>query len=99
MVKFVALYKTPQDIKEFENHYFDVHIPLVSKIPGLIKTEITRLSGMSGMDSKYYLMAELYFDTMDELNEGMASAEGRAAGKDLMGFAKDYVILMNGELI
>lgn len=99
MVKFVALYKTPQDIAEFEKHYFDIHIPLVGKIPGLIKTELTRLSGLPGMDNKFYLMAEMYFETMDKLNEGMASPEGRAAGKDLMGFAKDYAILMNGEVI
>jgi uncharacterized protein (TIGR02118 family) len=99
MVKFVALYKTPQDREEFEKHYFDVHVPLVAKIPGLIKTEITRLSGFPGMDSKFFLMAEMYFETMDKLNEGMASIEGRAAGKDLIGFAKDYVVLMNGEVI
>jgi len=41
----------------------------------------------------------MYFETMDKLNEGMASIEGRAAGKDLIGFAKDYVVLMNGEVI
>jgi len=35
---------------------------------------------------------------MDSLNEGMASAEGKAAGRDLMSFAKEYVVMMYGEV-
>ncbi len=98
MVKLIAMYKTPADVLEFEKHYFDVHMPLIKKMPGLLKTEVSRLSGMPGQDNKYHIMAEMYFDNMDRLNESMASAEGRAAGKDLMGFAKDYVIMMFGEV-
>jgi len=53
---------------------------------------------MPGAESKYHMMAEMYFEDMDKLNESMASPEGRAAGKDLLGFAKDYVIMMFGEV-
>lgn len=98
MVKLIAMYKTPADIEEFEKHYFEVHMPLIYKMPGLLKAEVSRLSGMPGQDNKYHIMAEMYFDNMDKLNESMASPEGRAAGKDLMGFAKDYVIMMFGEV-
>jgi uncharacterized protein (TIGR02118 family) len=98
MVKLIALYKTPADVKEFEKHYFEVHMPLVEKMPGLLKSEVSMLTGMPGVESKYHMMAEMYFENMDKLNESMASAEGRAAGKDLMGFAKDYVFMMFGEV-
>lgn len=105
MVKFVALYKKPDDIEAFEKHYFEIHMPLVAKIPGLIKSETARLSGMpstrsqTGQEIQYYLITEMYFESMDLLNEGMASPEGKAAGRDLMGFAKKYVVLMNGEIV
>jgi uncharacterized protein (TIGR02118 family) len=32
----VVIHKTPKDIASFEKHYFDVHIPLAKKLPGLI---------------------------------------------------------------
>jgi len=98
MVKLIAMYKTPSDTEEFEKHYNEIHMPLIEKMPGLLRTEVSKISGMSGQESKYYLMAEMYFENMDILNESMASPEGKAAGKDLMSFAKDYVIMMFGEV-
>ncbi len=98
MVKLVALYKTPADIEDFESQYFGTHMPLVSKIPGLLKTEVSKLSGLPGQDSKYFMMAEMYFEDMDKLNEGMASAEGKAAARNLMSFAKEYVIMFYGDV-
>lgn len=98
MVKLIAMYRTPADAEEFDKHYFEVHMPLIYKMPGLLKTEVSRLSGMPGQDTKYHIMAEMYFESMDKLNESLASAEGKAAGKDLMSFAKDYVIMMFGEV-
>jgi uncharacterized protein (TIGR02118 family) len=98
MVKLIALYKTPSDIEEFEKHYFDVHMPLIYKMPGLLKSEVSKLTGMPGQENKYHFMAEMYFENMDSLNESLASPEGKAAGKDLMGFAKDYVIMMFGDV-
>jgi uncharacterized protein (TIGR02118 family) len=98
MVKLIAMYKTPSDTEEFEKHYNEIHMPLIEKMPGLLRTEVSKISGMPGQESKYYLMAEMYFENMDKLNESMASPEGKAAGKDLMSFAKDYVIMMFGEV-
>jgi uncharacterized protein (TIGR02118 family) len=98
MVKLVALYKTPSDIADFEKHYFETHMPLVEKIPGLLKTEVSKLSGLPGQDSKFYLMAEMYFEDMDKLNAGMASPEGKATARDLMSFAKEYVIMFYGDV-
>jgi len=98
MVKLVALYKIPENIEDFEKHYYEIHMPLVEKMPGLLKSEVSKLSPMPGAENKYHMMAEMYFEDMDKLNESMASAEGRAAGKDIMGFAKDYVIMLIGEV-
>jgi uncharacterized protein (TIGR02118 family) len=43
-------------------------------------------------------MSELYYDSVDAMNAGNASPEGRATGKDLMSFAADVVILFFGEV-
>ncbi len=101
MVKLVALYKKPANeeaVEAFEKHYFDIHMPLVAKIPGLLKSEVAYCKGLPGMETKYHMMAEMYYENMDSLNAGMASAEGKAAGRDLMSFAKDYVQMMFGDV-
>lgn len=98
MVKLVALYRKPADPSAFDKHYFEVHLPLVRKTPGLRKAEITRVTGAPFADAKYYLMAELYYDSVDALNVANASPEGKAAGRDLMSFAADVVTLFFGEV-
>lgn len=94
MVKLIALYKKPEDPKAFDNHYYNTHVPLANKIPGLRKCEVAKVSGTPQGESEYYLIAELYFDDMEALKAGMGSPEGKAAAKDVMSFAKDIVYMM-----
>ncbi len=99
MVKLIALYKKPEDVASFEDNYFNSHIPLASKMPGLKKVEISKVNGAPGGEAEYYLMAELYFEDMDSLKAAMSSPEGKAAAKNLMGFAKDIVSMMFADVI
>ena len=96
MVKLIALYRTPADKEAFDEKYFKEHIPLVDKMPGLVKTEIARLKGLG--ESKYYLQAEMYFNDMDSFNAAMASPEGKASARQLMTFAKDVVEMHIGTI-
>lgn len=98
MVKLVALYRKPPDVESFDQHYANVHLPLVRKTPGLRKVELTRISGAPIGGTEYHLMAELYYDSVDSMNSANASPEGRAAGKDLMSFAAGIVTLFFGEV-
>jgi uncharacterized protein (TIGR02118 family) len=98
MVKLIALYRKPADATAFDNHYYSVHIPLIKKSPGLRKLEITSITGAPIGETKYHLMAEMYYDSVDAMNAANASPEGRAAGKDLMSFAADVVTLFFGEV-
>lgn len=97
MVKLVALYKKPQDPKEFDEKYFNQHLPLANQIPGLKRSEVSKITGTPGGESEYYMIAELYFDNMDDLKAGMSSPEGKAAAKDIMSFAKDILYMMFAE--
>ncbi|MFJ3339429.1 EthD family reductase [Streptomyces sp. NPDC086766] len=80
--RFIALYETPADPAAFIRHYRDVHIPLARQLPGLRRYTISRdLVAVRG-DSPYYLVAELEWDTMDELHTAFASPEGRTTAAD-----------------
>ena len=98
MVKLVAMYKTPSDIEMFEKHYFENHMPLVEKIPGLIKSEVSKLKVLPGTESDYYMMAEMYYEDMDAFNAAMASPEGKASARDLVNFAKNMVDFYLGKV-
>lgn len=97
MVKLIALYRKPENIEEFENRYFQEHMPLASKMPGLRRVEVSRMLGAPQGEADYYLMAEMYFDDMDSLKTAMSSPEGKAAARDVMSFAKDIITMMFAE--
>jgi uncharacterized protein (TIGR02118 family) len=97
MVKSIALFTTPPDPAAFDSHFFAVHLPLVRRIPGLRSVEVLRLSGLPGFDARYYLMAELTYDSIDALDSANATPEGQAAAIDLFAFAKNLVVLFTGE--
>ena len=94
MVKFVALFKKPADVGAFETHYNEIHAPMARKIPGLKKLEVSHMTGSPAGEPKFYMMAELYFDDQDAMFAGLNSDEGKAAAKDVMGFAGDLIHMM-----
>ena len=65
----------------FDRHYREVHIPLGSRLPGLRRYSVGRdVAAIRG--ALYYLVAELEWDTMDDLRAAFASPEGRATAAD-----------------
>lgn len=80
--RFAALYQTPTHPELFERHYRGVHIPLARRLPGLRRYTIGRdLAAVRG-GCPYYMVAELDWDTMDELRAAFASPQGLACGAD-----------------
>ncbi len=98
MVKLVAIFKKPADTSAFEDHYRNVHLGLVRKMPGLKRLELSEITGAPVSTTQYYRMAEMYFDDQTSLNKAIMSREGVAAAKDLMGFAKDVVQMFYAEI-
>jgi uncharacterized protein (TIGR02118 family) len=96
MTKLVAIYKQPSDPAAFEEAYFKTHLPLLAKVPGLQKTQITRFS-RTIMGDGVYLMAEMYFSDRDALKGAMKSPEMATAGENLNSFAEGLVIMAFGE--
>jgi uncharacterized protein (TIGR02118 family) len=98
MIKLVALFKRPEAVEEFDRHYEDVHAPLMRKVPGLARMEVTRNLRAFRGEPEYYLIAEMYFEDKESFDAAMASEENRAAGKDLMSFAREVVTMVYGEV-
>jgi uncharacterized protein (TIGR02118 family) len=98
MVKLVVLYKKPANPAEFDKRYFEQHLPIANKIPGLKKVEVAHITGAPMGESEYYLQAELYFENMEAMKAGLNSPEGKATAKDVMEFAKDIISMMFAEV-
>jgi uncharacterized protein (TIGR02118 family) len=95
MHKLIALYQAPEDADAFMAHYGDVHMPLVRAVPGLVEAKAWRVKGDAmGGEAPYFLIAEMSYPDEATFNAAMASAENRAAGKDLMSFARGKVKLL-----
>jgi len=94
-VKLLAMYTQPDDPDAFLSHYRDVHTPLVENVPGLAKLVVNRIdANLSGGPAPYFLIAEMHFADEDTFDAAMASPENRAAGKDVMTFAKSLVTML-----
>jgi uncharacterized protein (TIGR02118 family) len=81
----IAFYKTPSDQEKFDAYYFGTHLPLVQKIPGLTKVEVSRFTGK---EASYYVMATLYFNSREERKAGLNAPEGQATSADVSNFAE-----------
>jgi uncharacterized protein (TIGR02118 family) len=88
MARLLVMYKTPRDTVAFDKHYFEKHIPLAKKIPGVRKIEVSQGSVVAPMGgSNYHLIANLQFDNVAAIQNAFGSAEGQAAVADVQGFA------------
>ena len=85
----IVFYKAPSDPEKFDKYYFETHIPLVQKIPGLAKVEVSRFTEEN---APYHLMAALYFNSREERDAGLSSPEGQAAAADLSNFATPDIV-------
>ena len=83
MVRFLAAYEKPDDPEAFDRHYREVHIPLAKKLPGLRGYTISRDPTPTRDGDAYYLIAELDWDNMTDLERAFRTAEGRACADDV----------------
>jgi uncharacterized protein (TIGR02118 family) len=90
MARMVVIYRTPKNVEAFDRHYFEIHVPLAKKIPGLRKYEISNGPvATPGRNSDIHLIGTLHFDDLAAIEKAFASAEGQAAGADRRLFAPD----------
>ncbi|MBS0477703.1 MAG: EthD family reductase [Proteobacteria bacterium] len=99
MKKLIALYTTPKDVDAFFMHYNEIHLPLVEKLPGLLKAEVTKIERTLAGVQGNFLLAEMYFADDASFKTALKSAENAAVGADVMAFAPGLVTVMTGEVL
>jgi len=84
MVKVTVLYGPPSGPAAFEDYYANSHLPIAAKTPNVRRFEAGRVIGTPDAgEPPYYRMAELWFDSQEDLE----SQEGQATAADIRNFA------------
>lgn len=96
MAIVTVLANHPKDTAAFEQYYQSTHRPLVvanQKEIGVVRTDLTRFASTAdGEKPTFYRQAELYFNSMDDLKKGMATAGFKKVADDLSNFATGGLI-------
>jgi len=83
MAKMLVIYKTPADPEAFDRHYFEVHVPLAKKLPGLRRYDISRRPIIKRSAGEMpYLVGTLYFDSLADMQSAFATEIGIACAAD-----------------
>ena len=83
--RLLVLYGHPTDPSAFDNYYASTHVPVAKKLPGLRSYTVS--SGAIGTPegkAASYLVAELDFDSLADLQSALGSPEGAAAAAELV---------------
>ena len=89
-VKLTFLFNTPNDPDAFDAYFFEHHLPLNEAVTQLRRREVAKVMGTpDGGPAPYYMIAEYYFETMDDLQEAFTSEAGQRLNEDLPNFAQE----------
>jgi uncharacterized protein (TIGR02118 family) len=97
MSRVVALFKTPGDVEQFDRQFDTVLVPLLRSLPGILQVDITRVTGAPIGEAKYHAVVLLTFKDQHAVNAAMASKEGKAVVRSILGFAADLVTVFYGD--
>lgn len=85
MFKVDVVYRKPADPADFDEKYFETHVPLVRRFPGLVGFDVSRGEVAGGED--VYLVATLSFADNETAERALSSAEAAASMENLNSFA------------
>jgi len=89
----VVLYDRPTDPAAFDEHYRQVHVPLVQAMP--LVTEFTWGRVESTDPTGTYLVARMTYRSAEDASASLSGPEGQAAVADLASFAQAGVQVLN----
>lgn len=97
MYKLVILIETPQDLPLADRSFDDQwpqFLHLVEQIPGLLRETTSRVNRVVYGRGEFNLIHELFFESLEELQRGLASPEGQKAGRVLQQMTGGRVTLL-----
>ena len=88
MIRLTILYGQPEDPAAFDDYYWNVHIPLASKMKGWSRWTVEPVrSTLGGAPSPYHMVVGLYATSREEMERILATPEAQAASADVPHFA------------
>ena len=98
MVRDTALYGHPENPDAFEEHYANTHTPLVLNNPNLQLFDRGKvIATPDGSEPSYYRVADIWFESMEQMQSSLGSPEGQEATQDIQTFATGGVTLLISE--
>ncbi|MFQ5419453.1 MAG: EthD family reductase [Anaerolineae bacterium] len=98
LYKLVTIYRKVDDEQKLETFFASVHLQLAEQLPGLLKTELTRIYGKPGGESRFHLMYTLYFANKNDYEAAMLSEVGQQLFQALIPWAEARLLTwFNGE--
>ncbi|MFQ5399698.1 MAG: EthD family reductase [Anaerolineae bacterium] len=77
MFKFVTMYRRVDDQEAQELFFSHTHLPLAEQLPGLMKSEVSRISGKPGGESRFHMTYTLYFETEEQYFLALTTEPGQ----------------------
>ena len=97
MYKAIGTWSWPNDPAAFEDHYWDVHMPIARAVPGVIAVS-TLKADESGRASGIYRYAELAWADREACERAQSSHEWAVMTKDAMGIMERFGVTMTAAM-
>lgn len=92
MFQFTTLYYRVDDEETLESFFSSTHLQLAEKLPGLVKSEVSRIIGKPGGESRFHLVYSLYFATVESFYQSLDSGPGVQMMQALKPWAEAHLI-------
>ena len=100
MIKLVVLYGHPDDPDAFEAYYESTHFPIADRMPHVRRAEMAKALPMpDGSPPPYPRIAEVPYDSLEDLAASDDSPAGEATRADLVNFATGGVTVFVSEVV
>ena len=97
MIKFMILFRQPEDVDKFENVYQDF-LALVERMPHIQRRQVVHITGSPQGAPEFYRILEIYFETSDLQREALLSPVGQEAGTELNRLPSDSFQLLYADV-
>jgi len=74
--QFTTLYYRVDDEDVLEEFFSSTHLQLAEKLPGLVKSEVSRINGQPGGESRFHMAYSLYFASEQSFQMSLVSEPG-----------------------
>ena len=74
--RLIVQYGQPTDPAAFDQHYRDVHVPLVQAVPGLVRFTVGHPRSLDPSTPAPYAVAELDFESAEAMGEALEHRGG-----------------------